>query len=108
MTVKRPKHSAIKVSYEVVLDDDDDDDDDNNNNNNNKFKKCDKTAKNINITINYLTTSNSTFVDSDKLQIDNEEEMYIRRRGDAAGGKKINRKVVVVRMELAFQQFVLI
>jgi hypothetical protein len=36
--------------------------------------------------------------------------MYIRRRWEAAGGKKINRKVVVVVvwMELAFQQFFLI
>jgi hypothetical protein len=31
MRVNRPKHTAIKVSYEVVLDDDDDDDDNNNN-----------------------------------------------------------------------------
>jgi hypothetical protein len=38
MTGKRSKRTAIKVSYEVVLDDkdDDDDDDDDNNNNNNK------------------------------------------------------------------------
>jgi len=35
MRVKRPKHTAIKLSYEVVLDNDDDDDDDDNNNNNN-------------------------------------------------------------------------
>jgi len=31
MIVKRSKHTAIKVSYEVVLDDDDDDDDNNTN-----------------------------------------------------------------------------
>lgn len=34
--------------------------------------------------------------------------MYIRSRGDAAGVGKINRKVVVVWMELPFQQYVLI
>ena len=39
MTGKRSKRTAIKVSYEVVLDDEDDDVDNNNNNNNttNKF-----------------------------------------------------------------------
>jgi hypothetical protein len=65
MRVKLPKHTAIKVSYEVVLDDDDDDDD--NNNNNNLNIKNDKTVKKTNITINYLKTDNSTFAKSDKL-----------------------------------------
>ena len=48
MTIKQPKHTAIKVSHEFVLD-----------NYNKLYIKCDKTATNTNIKLNYVTTGNS-------------------------------------------------
>ena len=43
---------------------------------------------NIDIKINSHATNTCTFAEADKIQIDNEDEMYIRRRGDEAGERR--------------------